>query len=971
MEPILRICPRCHTPLTEIVGGRVCAVCLLEQTLADGEEPGSPDGGDVFPRSFGDYELLSEVGRGGMGLVFKARQLSLSRLVALKVLLYGTFGDKAVRRRFHAEAESAARLQHPNIVAIHEVGEQDGVPYFTMDLVDGPDLGRLCNGRPLPTPTAARYVGDIARAVQAAHDAGVLHRDLKPSNILVGSDGRPRVTDFGLAKLDDTSASLGLTAVGQILGSPSYASPEQAAGRLQDVAAPSDIYGLGAILYHLITGRAPFVAATATQTLRLVLDAEPVPPRLLNPGLPRDLETICLKCLQKEPIRRYATAAMVADDLKRYLDNRPIIARPVSLLHRMWRWCRRHPAVASLMVTLFLVLSTATEIAALQARRTEHARLLAEQARNAAVVSRGEAERLVTWMLDDLCTNIESSGRREQVAGVAQQAVTYYEKLPSDSRSPETKRRQARALAHLGSALAAQAKYAEAAESTQRAVVILERLRRDGDDSDVTLVAMAEARLQATYGYWLTGNIPLALQTAEQTVALIEPRAAQSGVSFEVRRWHARALWRLGFCWVHAGSDTRALSYYERALAIQRDLSKKPEAGFELAIQTASTLMNLTNVLSRLTDHRTEIRMLLEEGAAAVERVLAEQPTNIRAMEALGRLQDNLGVFFVGELNARDALHWRQQAVATWERCNLLDPGQSDYQYNVHLSRSSARHIQAAQGQVATALAGWRADLAACTHLEGSVYSISNVGLQWRYLAFWLARSGDHQGAEDALAQQAVLWPRIRGNSTSEKATSHEDVDHDFTSAAETAFHLGDFATARTEAQAVLALIARRPEVPPQRTRWIERTARSVLAWVNLLSDDDAAAVAISAMDDPPSTHRYNVRSEFAELTTPRALALARLGRDNEARTLIEPAVAFFRETLAAQPAHCASLEELAWAIYVEAIAQPPAAGERRKTLLAEASVLVAAMTEEYRALSTVRRLREWIASEQAKAGAM
>lgn len=331
----------------------------MREALGEGEPA---EHSEALPLGgFGDYEFLEELGHGGMGVVYKARQCSLHRVVALKMLLGGQFAGKVALGRFRAEAELAAQLQHPNIVAIHEIGEQDGLPYFTMDFVPGHSLVDLVRDHPLPARAAAGYVQTIARAIHYAHEQGVLHRDLKPSNILIDAFDQPRITDFGLAKRLTGSTS-DLTVSGQALGSPNFMPPEQAAGKHKTSGPTSDIYGLGAILYYLITGRPPFMAENVSAAVRQVLENEPVSPRVLNPGVPRDLETLCLKCLQKEAKQRYATAAEVADELERFLRGEPILARPVSTATHLWRWCRRKPVLATsaVVVTALAVISTMT-----------------------------------------------------------------------------------------------------------------------------------------------------------------------------------------------------------------------------------------------------------------------------------------------------------------------------------------------------------------------------------------------------------------------------------------------------------------------------------------------------------------------------------------------------------------------------------------------------------------------------------
>jgi serine/threonine-protein kinase len=295
---------------------------------ATGAEPAARPPEPVL-RSFGDYDLVGELGRGGMGVVYKAHQLSLDRIVALKMVLKGEAASPAERARFRAEAEAVAQLDHPHIVPVYEVGERDEQAYFTMKYVEGTTLAALVANGPLPAREAARYVATIARAVDHAHRAGILHRDLKPSNVLIDGQGGVFVTDFGLAKR--VADGLSLTRTGAIVGTPSYMAPEQAAGNRGAVGPAADIYSLGVILYELLTGRPPFQAASAFDTLLLVLEQEPVPPRHLNPKVDRQLEVVCLKCLEKPAELRYPSAGALADDLERFLKGDRVTAGPGDL----------------------------------------------------------------------------------------------------------------------------------------------------------------------------------------------------------------------------------------------------------------------------------------------------------------------------------------------------------------------------------------------------------------------------------------------------------------------------------------------------------------------------------------------------------------------------------------------------------------------------------------------------------------
>jgi len=319
----------------------------LHETITHSSKPATSvhAPAERLPRQCGKYELLEVLGRGGMGVVYRARQINLNRLVAVKMILEGRLASHSDIQRFRIEAQAAGRLSHPNVVTIYEIGELDGRHYYSMDYIDGVSLAQLVREGPQESKRAARYLQTIAEAIHVAHEAGILHRDLKPGNVLIDGDDEAHVTDFGLAKLagDDS----GLTASGATLGTPSYMSPEQAAGNRRKVNRTSDVYSLGAILYALLTGKPPFRKETVVETMFDVIHTDPTPPRTINSAVDRDLDTICLKCLQKRPGRRYQTARELAEDLGRYLRDEPIRAKPVGPVTRAARWARNIPLVAA------------------------------------------------------------------------------------------------------------------------------------------------------------------------------------------------------------------------------------------------------------------------------------------------------------------------------------------------------------------------------------------------------------------------------------------------------------------------------------------------------------------------------------------------------------------------------------------------------------------------------------------------
>jgi serine/threonine protein kinase/tetratricopeptide (TPR) repeat protein len=348
---VQRVCAKCGATVFADSPRGFCSVCLFRTALGSLED--DYDGAQKPSRiqmEFGDYELLEEVGRGGQGVVYRARQKSLNRTVALKVIGLGQWATKAHVKRFRLEAEAAASLDHPCIVPIYEVGEREGSCYFSMKFIEGGQLDEVAKRKPIPAHAAAELIAKLARTVHHAHEHGILHRDIKPGNILIDVKGEPHLTDFGLARLVETESTVTRTL--EVLGTPSYMAPEQAAGNNAQLTNATDVYGLGAVLYQLLTGHPPFAGGTTYETIRLLLNTEPRQPRQLNPKVDRDLSTICLKCLEKDPKRRYPSALALAEDLERWVKHQPIQARHTGIFTRGRKWVRRNPTSAFLAASL-------------------------------------------------------------------------------------------------------------------------------------------------------------------------------------------------------------------------------------------------------------------------------------------------------------------------------------------------------------------------------------------------------------------------------------------------------------------------------------------------------------------------------------------------------------------------------------------------------------------------------------------
>lgn len=633
----------------------------------------------------GDYELLSELGRGGMGVVYRARQCSLNRLVALKTVIAGTGAGREDILRFRNEAEAAANLRHSGIVGVYEVGECDGRHFYSMEFIEGHDLSRLIRQNSLPGEQAAGYVRQLADAVQYAHERGVLHRDLKPQNVLVDAAGVLRITDFGLAKR--VHADSQLTGDFSIMGTPSYMPPEQADPGRGRAGPWSDIYSLGAVLYELLTTRPPFRADNPLETMRQVLQEEPIAPRLLNPRIATDLETICLKCLEKEPSRRYDSAKTLSEELTRFLEGRPILARPLGRLQRLWRLCRRHPRESLLTGLALSVFVLGAAGVAWQWLRAEANLQRAKS--NFELLGRAADEMLVVveeWVTR---TPPRSEAQQQKLYSSLKLFETFLREEPANRaaqmRLAETHLR----VAEIRRLLRQQA---EAAHHSREAVRIFHELNESGHDTSVEL-ALAGAL------DWL-GNMereaerPDVAAAAFEEALSIQRKLASGSSNAQALGSLAKTLYNRGLLRLQNNDEAGSESDFRESITVsERALQVEPEStGLRQGL--ARCRLNLGVLLKSMGRSADSLREC-DAAIQLLQQLVTEQPGEAEYSLELAQVQLNRGNLLFTNRQSNPPLvtdSLRESAVAFAASVQLLEALQAEYpnvpEYHIQLANA-------------------------------------------------------------------------------------------------------------------------------------------------------------------------------------------------------------------------------------------------------------------------------------------
>lgn len=654
-------------------------------------------------RTFGNYDILEEIARGGMGVVVRARERKLKRIVALKMILGGHLADESDIQRFYVEAKAAAALQHPGIVPIYEVGDIDGQHFYSMQLVEGPSLKSHLDDGPVPPGKAASLVREIALAVQFAHEHSIIHRDLKPENILLTRDGSPMVTDFGLAKSIESGDNL--TQSGQVLGTPGYMAPEQALGRI-DLQGPGvDVYSLGAILYFLLTGRPPFQASSTLETLDQVVRRMPVSPRDLNPAVPRDIETVCLKCLAKDPRQRYFSAEALASDLGRFLEGRPVAARPAGPARRLWRWCLRNPSIAALSATVILCLvagiTFTTRYAMLAQRRAVESERQRQAAERNFDLARDAVDRYFTRVSED--TLLNQPGMQSLQKKLLGDALIYYQRFVGEKgNDAETREDVASALFRVGLIEeAVDSDLAISRTALKRAARLQEQILKNAPDQRSAKVALANTLTALSRIDAKARVLGDAQAAAEESLRLRLQISQSDMIDLESRRLVASSYMNLGLIYGQLGDLSTAAQTIRDAQAIREELlteESSPQTQRDLGIG----YYNLANIEKDSGDARSA-SVIIEKAISSLTVATQQSPEDLRNAQSLALCFQLKGDVIAGLGELPQAIEAYTVATQKLQTLSDKNPDVTDYAVNLAVARMNLGSLYQASGQLTSA----------------------------------------------------------------------------------------------------------------------------------------------------------------------------------------------------------------------------------------------------------------------------
>jgi tetratricopeptide (TPR) repeat protein/tRNA A-37 threonylcarbamoyl transferase component Bud32 len=831
-------------PLREAGQGLCDTLAPAKDWCRDTAGPARSDtSGEPLPRRLGDYELLEVIGRGGMSVVYKARQKGLNRWLAVKMIRAQDAQATVDLQRLLHEAETIAHLDHPHIVPVYEVGWDQGVPYFSMKLMEGGSLADILPRLAVQPRAAARLMVQVARAVHHAHQRGILHRDLKPSNILLDQDGQAHVTDFGLAKHLDTDS--GLTQSGAIVGTPSYMAPEQARGRKGTVTTATDLYGLGAVLYTVLTGQAPFRGDTVLDTLEQVKEREPERPSGKNRRVHRDLETICLKCLRKEPRQRYSSAEALAEDLERWLTGVPILARRTRLGERLAKWAKRRPALAAMVgITSLTVLAllagavwhNARLSAALQEREREGRRAEANFQRTLQAM-----DRLLTWVGDGHLAHLP---RMEPVRRqVLEDALRFYQQFLQDQDSaPSVRREVGRAHWRVGRIYSMLRRPAEAGAAYRRGEVLLEELA--ADFPTVPEYRAELAHILTDLGTLLkeAGQLPEAEEVYERALALQTKLIEDGAGTPEYRSTQALILRDLGVLRRESGRFPKADEAYRQALTLFEELARAFPTEPKYRGYLASTYNNRANLLHTL-GQGVLAEQEYQSAVTIQEELVREFDAVPEYRQGLARSYNNLGALWC-KTNPKRVDQAYQQAVTIQRRLAADFPSVPEYENDLARTLNNQANLLKNTNQPDQAKAAYAEALAIYQKQAAEFPTLpecqSGLGATLNDWAGLLRKTGGRQELLEAKEllekaiqhQQAALRYKPQHPQYVQFLCKHYGV------LADTLVQLGDHGAAATAAAELANLTPRIDDVPGAQWQVYFRAASLVARCVPLAEND-------------------------------------------------------------------------------------------------------------------------------------